>query len=616
MQKEILQNAEITVNSEQITKLKDLFPNAFDKNGRFMPHKLEEFVRADEVDVTREGYKLDWLGKSYARLLANLKTETLLTENAEHNAKPENVNSQNMLIQGDNLDVLKHLVNAYSEKVKMIYIDPPYNTGSDGFVYNDNRKFTADKLARLAGIDEDEAKHILDFTQSKSNSHSAWLTFMYPRLYIARELLRDDGVIFISIDDNEQAQLKLLCNEVFGEENFVGNIAWESKTKTQNTNSSFNKLQPKIEHLFLYTKRDKRRFNLIQKGKKDYPHDDQQGVFRWHKMEPMTASGVRGRETMVYPILGMMPPPEKQWQLGSEKIQPLIAKNDVKLDGGLPYIKMRPNMERLAITEPFWGFFSKEIGTAETAKTELTSLVKNHGFETVKPLNLIKRLTLHSTEDNDTILDFFAGSGTTAHAVMQLNAEDGGNREYICVQLDESTDRKAGYNTIFEITRKRIICAAKKIQEEHPEAQCDFGFKEFKTTPANEGQFKGYLDDADTMEDYVPFNGMALDEDARHALLTTWKTYDGLPLTEPLQEVDLGGYVAYQGGDKLYFINHGLAMKHIIEMLNRLDEDDGFAPRKLVAFHHMFNDKDLREFSEAVNARNRKDLELDFIQRF
>ena len=231
MQEEINKNSDITSNSEQLETLKIHFPQCFDKDGRFRPDKLEDIVRASGADITREGYKLDWLGKSYARLLANLKTETLLAPNAEHNALPENANSENLLIQGDNLDVLKHLVNAYSEKVKMIYIDPPYNTGSDGFVYNDTRKFTVAQLQRLAGVDEDEAKRILDFTNSSSNSHSAWLTFMYPRLYVARELLREDGVIFISIDENEQAQLKLLCDEVFGEENFVSQLVWEKKRK-------------------------------------------------------------------------------------------------------------------------------------------------------------------------------------------------------------------------------------------------------------------------------------------------------------------------------------------------------------------------------------------------
>lgn len=220
----ILDNTHVTANSEQIAVLKKHFPNCFDKEGNFLVDKLSEIVKKDGVDLSHEGYKLDWLGKSYARLLANEKPRTLIAPNKEHNAKDQNKNSNNLLIKGDNLQVLKHLKNAYTESVKVIYIDPPYNTGSDGFVYQDDRKFTKEELANLANVSEEDAQRILDFTDRGSNSHSAWLTFIYPRLYVARELLREDGVIFISIDDNEQAQLKLLCDEVFGEENFVAKM--------------------------------------------------------------------------------------------------------------------------------------------------------------------------------------------------------------------------------------------------------------------------------------------------------------------------------------------------------------------------------------------------------
>ncbi len=192
--------------------LKKHFPHCFDKNGKFDIIKFQQQLHSQNIEITfeKESYGLDWLGKSYARLLATDPATTLLKPDETHNTKPQNANSENLLIKGDNLEVLKHLANAYYEKIKMIYIDPPYNTGSDGFVYNDDRKYTVKDLQELLGIDEEKAQRILSFTQSKSNSHSAWLTFMYPRLYIARQLLRDDGVIFVSIDDNEVAQLRLL----------------------------------------------------------------------------------------------------------------------------------------------------------------------------------------------------------------------------------------------------------------------------------------------------------------------------------------------------------------------------------------------------------------------
>jgi adenine-specific DNA-methyltransferase len=225
---------DIKVPNKDLEVLKTHFPHCFDKDGNFLLEKFKNNLSEQEINFSTESYGLDWLGKSYARLLASDPATTLLRADETHNAKPENANAQNLLIKGDNLEVLKHLANAYYEKVKMIYIDPPYNTGSDGFVYQDDRKFSIKELQQLAGVDAEKAKRILDFTKSKSNSHSAWLTFMYPRLYIAKQLLKDDGVIFISIDDNEVAQLRLLMDEIFGEENFVAEIIWQKKYSPQN----------------------------------------------------------------------------------------------------------------------------------------------------------------------------------------------------------------------------------------------------------------------------------------------------------------------------------------------------------------------------------------------
>lgn len=226
---------DIKVPNKDLDTLKLHFPHCFDKDGNFQLEKFKASLTEKEINFSTESYGLDWLGKSYARLLASDPATTLLKADETHNNKPENANSENLLIKGDNLEVLKHLANAYYEQVKMIYIDPPYNTGGDGFVYNDDRKFTVKELQQLIGIDAEKAKRILDFTQSKSNSHSAWLTFMYPRLYIAKQMLKNEGAIFISIDDNEVAQLRLLMDEVFGEENFAGQIVWQTATDNNPT---------------------------------------------------------------------------------------------------------------------------------------------------------------------------------------------------------------------------------------------------------------------------------------------------------------------------------------------------------------------------------------------
>ena len=225
----------IKVPNNDLEVLKKHFSHCFDANGKFQIAKLQQSLEEKEANFSSESYGLEWLGKSYARILASDAATTLLKEDEAHNKKSENADAQNLLLKGDNLEVLKHLSNAYHEKIKMIYIDPPYNTGSDGFVYEDDRKFKVSELQYLAGIDGEKAKRIYDFTRSKSNSHSAWLTFMYPRLYIAKRLLQDDGVIFISIDDNEVAQLRLLMDEIFGEENFAGQIIWQTATDNNPT---------------------------------------------------------------------------------------------------------------------------------------------------------------------------------------------------------------------------------------------------------------------------------------------------------------------------------------------------------------------------------------------
>lgn len=278
-----------------IHTLKAHFPQCFDKNGNLMLHKFQEAIldlaqenqaslaqqsnnapkQKDNANSTaqsdtaqdlqeqdtrekdailslsKETYTLNWLGKSYAKLLRHLPTDTLIAQDLAHNAKAEHKNSKNVLIKGDNLEVLKHLKNAYYNKIKMIYIDPPYNTGKDGFIYNDERSFIPQSLAQMANIEIDEANKILNYTLKNSSTHSAWLSFMYPRLYIARQLLRDDGVIFISIDDNEQANLKILCDEIFGEENFVACIFTLDNLKGKSNENFISSVGHKI---LVYTK--------------------------------------------------------------------------------------------------------------------------------------------------------------------------------------------------------------------------------------------------------------------------------------------------------------------------------------------------------------------------
>jgi len=279
--------------------LKKHFPDCFDKNGNFNLEKFKQKVTKEGIDFSKESYSLEWLGKSYARVLVNEPARTLLKEDEEWNQREENKNSQNILIKGDNLEVLKHLVNAYYEKIKIIYIDPPYNTGNDGFVYQDERKFTVEELMELAGIDEERAKRILDFVNSKSNSHSAWLTFMYPRLYIARRLLREDGVIFVSIDDNEVAQLRILMDEIFGEENFVAQFPRSIGTVPKTTSG----IQNRHDYVLCYLKNKEDIFGINEEiSEEHFKYDDHDGRGKYALIHPLDSGTIRYSKSLDFKI--------------------------------------------------------------------------------------------------------------------------------------------------------------------------------------------------------------------------------------------------------------------------------------------------------------------------
>lgn len=414
------------LHQEKLAALKKLLPNLFDRDGNLLKSELENFT-AGYVLEKPEPFMFSWAGKQQAKGLAFKKSKTKLSLKFDEARSKNFDKTQNLIIEGDNLHVLKLLLPSYKGKVKCIYIDPPYNTQND-FIYPDNfAESEKEYLFNSGQIDLDGDTIIDERLETAGRKHSVWLSMMYPRLVLARELLREDGVIFVSIDDNEVHHLRHLMNEVFGESNCTESIIWESKTKSQNTSGSFNKLQPKTEYILCYSNltKDKIRFNLQYKGSKEYPEIDEKGNFRYKLLEEMNAAGIRGRESMIFPIKGINPKPGKQWQVGQEAISEFNKRGDVFVKNEQVFLKIRARDERSEIMAPFWGLFSKEIGTAESAKKDLDDLMKiSNLFDTVKPVELIKRLLFHATKPGDIILDFFAGSGTTAQAVMELNAEE------------------------------------------------------------------------------------------------------------------------------------------------------------------------------------------------
>ncbi|WP_092850549.1 site-specific DNA-methyltransferase [Algibacter pectinivorans] len=633
MSKEQKVTGNIQPPNKDLEILKQNFPSCFDKNGEFDFKKFKTQLSKNEINFSKENYGMDWLGKSYARLLATDETTTLLKEDETFNQKPENANSKNLLIKGDNLEVLKHLSNAYYEKVKMIYIDPPYNTGSDGFVYADDRKFTVDELQELAGISEERAKRILDFTQSKSNSHSAWLTFMYPRLYIAKQLLKDDGVIFVSIDDNEVAQLRLLMDEVFGEENFVAELIWKSRLSEDNRNLT----GASIDHEYIVTYR--KEFGTLIGVKKDLnkfsnPDNDPRGPWRSSDLTGLLTIDQRPNchFDLINPETGITyKPPLKGWRNDFKAMKKKISENRIlwpSTPSGRPRNKLFMN-EMVSLNKNLSTIITQSStndGTKEVAKLIGTGI-----FTFPKPTKLLKLLVSQLNFNNDIILDFFAGSGTTGDAVMQLNAKDGGNRKFISVQLPELIDpksNKTAYHfvknelkvatpTIFEITKERLIRASKKIQEENKDKDLsnqDLGFKVFETMPI----WEDYNFESEELEKQTSlFDESKLTREDVKALLVTWKTYDGVPLTTSIQEIDLNGYTAHYSSEKLYLMDKGFTTENLKILLEKIDSDKNFNPTTIIAFGYHFDSKNLREISENIKSyANKKSIDIDFITRY
>jgi adenine-specific DNA-methyltransferase len=325
-----------------------------------------------------------------------------------------------ILIEGDNYHALTVLNYTHQGKVDVIYIDPPYNKGSKNFKYNDH------------WVEEDD-----------TYKHSKWLSFMSKRLCLARSLLKEAGIIYISIDDNEFARLKLICDEVFGEKSFVGTVTWEKRTKAQNTETAKEMFQSKTEYVLVYKRTtEKVRFKLEVTGEKIYDLQDEVGLYRLKLIEEMSATGMRGRQTMIFPIEGISPRDGFQWKIGQDQVGRYRDRGDIEVVEGKAYLKVRPADESKEKFMPFWShFFDKDTyGTAEKGKAELTEILgsNQHEFETVKPINLIKKLLFHINRDKkEIVLDFFAGSGTAGHAVLDLN-QDGGQRQFIlCTNNEE-----------------------------------------------------------------------------------------------------------------------------------------------------------------------------------
>ena len=610
--------------SREMAGLKEYFPQCFNSQGEFDIDKFREAIQP-QVDVTREGRSYDFLGKSYARMLSSLDTTTVIRPDTEHNAKPENANSENIYISGDNLDALHHLTKSYAGQVKCIYIDPPYNTGEDGFTYNDKFTFSVEELEKKLSISPDEAEKIIAMTSGHRASHAAWLTFMMPRLQLARDLMSKDGLIFISIDDNEQAYLKQLCDNIFGEDCFIAQFIWEKRVNRENRKETSVRHDYVLCYSRVFISDDIRRVKqlpMTDKALKNYSNPDNDPRGPW-KSDPAHAQAGHGTESQFYVLTA---PNGKQHTLPSGRcwihtqdvMQEAIDDNRIWFgsDGnGVPRVKTYLYAKDRGLT-PETMIFAKDASTNEQAKNDLKDMFDGVAvFDTPKPVQLVKILINMATRDG-LVMDFFSGAASTAHSVLEINANESKKLKYILVQIQEkiAEDKeayKAGYHTIDQIGMERIKRAAKKIKEENPLFAGDLGFKHYTLEEVPENT----LDKLETFDPNIILStDDVLNMFGRDTVLETWLVNDGYGLGAKTQDVVLDKYHATLCGRHLYMTDADFTEDAMTALVDRYQSDPAFNPDCIVLFGYSFghNAKDMLEKNKpTINLVKDKNIIID-----
>lgn len=610
--------------SREMAGLKEYFPQCFNSQGEFDIDKFREAIQP-QVDVTREGRSYDFLGKSYARMLSSLDTTTVIRPDTEHNAKPENANSENIYISGDNLDALHHLTKSYAGQVKCIYIDPPYNTGEDGFTYNDKFTFSVEELEKKLSISPDEAEKIIAMTSGHRASHAAWLTFMMPRLQLARDLMSKDGLIFISIDDNEQAYLKQLCDNIFGEDCFIAQFIWEKRVNRENRKETSVRHDYVLCYSRVFISDDIRRVKqlpMTDKALKNYSNPDNDPRGPW-KSDPAHAQAGHGTESQFYVLTA---PNGKQHTLPSGRcwihtqdvMQEAIDDNRIWFgsDGnGVPRVKTYLYAKDRGLT-PETMIFAKDASTNEQAKNDLKDMFDGVAvFDTPKPVQLVKILINMATRDG-LVMDFFSGAASTAHSVLEINANESKKLKYILVQIQEkiAEDKeayKAGYHTIDQIGMERIKRAAKKIKEENPLFAGDLGFKHYTLEEVPENT----LDKLETFDPNVILStDDVLNMFGRDTVLATWLVNDGYGLGAKMEDVVLDKYHATLCGRHLYMTDADFTEDAMTALVDRYQSDPAFNPDCIVLFGYSFghNAKDMLEKNKpTINLVKDKNIIID-----
>ena len=553
----------IDLTTQNIEKIGELFPNCItetiDENGK--PKKainfdiLKQMLSGDVLEGD-EAYEFTWVGKKESIVEANKPIRKTLRP-----CKDESVdwdNTENLYIEGDNLEVLKLLQESYLDKVKMIYIDPPYNTGND-FIYNDDFKIDNEEYVNMSGEIDDDGNRMLKNSDSNGRFHSDWCSMIYSRLLVARNLLSDDGVIFISIDDNEQENLKKICDEIFGSQNFIAQLIWERAFSPKNdakfiSNShDYILMYAKCIHNFVIG-----RLPRTEEANARYsnPDNDPRGVWQSDNLTVKTYS-----PSGDYPITTpsgriVNPPAGRCWRLSEKTFLERVQDNRIWFgsDGnGVPRIKRFLSELKFDGMAPTSLLFYKDVGHSQEGSQELIKIMNGGVFDGPKPTRLLKRLmTLANLKDDSFVLDFFSGSSTTAHALMQFNVDNGKHCNFIMVQIKENANEKkdTGYKNICEIAKERIRRAGKKIKEENPLTTLDLdtGFRVLKLDDSNMTDV--YYNPSEYNQDLLSslesnIKSDRTDLDLLFGCLLEW----GLPLSLPYNSEEIDGYTVHDYND-------------------------------------------------------------------
>ena len=560
--------------NENLEALKAIFPEAFTEDlsasgdGQAGGVDFEVLCQllGDAVDEGEEKYGLTWHGKKKARQIALMPSLGTLRPCPEESVDWDT--TQNLFIEGDNLEVLKLLQKSYANKVKMIYIDPPYNTGKE-FIYPDKFQDNLDTYLKYTGQKDDEGFKVSSNTESSGRYHTNWLNMMYPRLKLARNIISDDGFIFISIDDHEQSNLKTICDEIYGAENFRGKISRVTGTPS---GQGYDILVNEVDYILVYSKSDASSLGGLPLSEEDKKIYDQEDEFGKYLTRPLRKTGGEDRRedrpTMYYPVTdpdGYEVFPvgpggyESRWRCSQERYRSLKSENRIE------WKRVSENGEK--VWKPYQKFYiegrSKQpsnlwnnIEGNKKASIDVKNLLDGKIFDFPKPLEMLERCLTISTANDDIVMDFFSGSSTTAHAVMALNVKESAGRRCISIQLPEPTNAKsaaykAGYKTIADIGKERIRRSAAKIKEENPYYQGDLGFKVFKLDSSNIRAWNPDRSDLEqTLIDHMEHlvEGRS-EEDVLYELLLK----RGVDLTVPIEEKTITGKTVYSIGYGVLF---------------------------------------------------------------